>query len=285
MNDLEFINDINDTSEMKVVNRDTVPYIEMTGFTAPGIRHGFSTRLGGVSVGIFRSLNLATNLDDDRESVMENYRRIGKSIGIDSSRISCPNQVHKTNILIAEEKDAGDGITRSLTHFEIDAQITNVKNLPLIVFGADCVPLLFHDPVNGVIASAHAGWRGTTLGIAGKVIRKMAELYGSDPSDIKVAIGPSIGIENYEVDKTVIDAIDAAIVDAAQRSDIYYEKTNGKYQLSLWNANTALLMADGVLREHIYCSGLCTMKYHDVFFSHRFTNGKRGLNAGIISLI
>ena len=283
MNDLEFINDINDTAEMRVVNRDSVPYIKMTGFSDDGIRHGFSTRLGGVSEGIFRSLNLATNLDDDRESVMENYRRIGESIGIDSTRISCPNQVHKTNILIAEEKDAGDGITRPLTHFEIDAQITNVKNLPLIVFGADCVPLLFHDPVNGVIASAHAGWRGTALGIAGKVIRKMSEIYGSDPSDIKVAIGPSIGIENYEVDKTVIDAIEQAIND--NLTDIYYEKPNGKYQLSLWNANTALLMAEGVLRKHIYCSGLCTMKYHDVFFSHRFTNGRRGLNAEIISLI
>ena len=179
----------------------TAPVLQMSSLIGmPGVRHGFTTRLGGVSTGIYESMNMGLHLEDDRYKVMENYRRIGESIGINYRRISCPDQVHETNVLVCTEDDAGDGIIRERTHKEIDAQITNVKNLPLIVYAADCVPVLFYDPVSRVIGTAHAGWKGTVHGIAAKTVEKMHEVYGCLSENIYAFIGPSIGPDNYEVD-------------------------------------------------------------------------------------
>ena len=314
-----------------------VPFIQIEGFSdVPLIQHGFSTRLGGVSEGIYESLNLGLRLEDDRTKVLENYRRLTKCMGIDHTRISAPDQVHKSNILIVTEEDAGDGISRNLTHFEIDAQITNVKNVPLIVYTADCVPILLADPVSRVIGTVHAGWRGTVAGIAAKTIEKMTETYGCMPENIKAIIGPSIGPENFEVDESVIKAmLECPYIDTSednvefraleldnhsdnsQDSDFTYVihagsfirdnipadykgitltrigapyeifrtvKIRDRYMLNLWNLNELMLVNAGLKMSNIYQTKLCTMKYHDLFFSHRYTNGRRGLNAGIIVL-
>lgn len=322
-----------------------VPFVELRGFKdLKCIRHGFTTRLGGVSTGIYESLNLGLHLEDDRTSVLENYRRLGKSIGIDYTRISCPNQVHKDNILVVTEEDAGDGIVRDLTHFEVDAQITNVRNIPLIVYTADCVPILLADPVSRVIASVHAGWRGTVAGIAAKTVEKMVEVYGCLPENIHAAIGPSIGPDNYEVDETVIEAIyNCPYLDMSEDNMTYLGITKGgvvsgseqkkkdryadyevychagsfveggryvpeyykgivqprrgaeyllfrtvslrkRYMLNLWNLNELILINSGLRMSNIYSAKLCTMQNHDIFFSHRYTGGRRGLNAGLIVL-
>ena len=327
------------------------PVVKLEGFEKlPGIVHGFTTRLGGVSEGIFESMNMGLHLDDDIDKVMENYRRIGDSLGIDPLRISCPNQVHKDNILVVTEVDAGDGVARPLTHHEIDAQITNVNDVPLIVYTADCVPIILADPVSRVVASVHAGWRGTVAGIAAKTVEKMCQEFGCLPENIHAAIGPSISVENYEVDQTVIDEIvKCPYIDMSEDNlsclDIYLEQEddwrdklmsgvrlepenlfhkdiyvichagsfvrdnmpsdyNGviqerrgaaygifrtvkfrkKYMLNLWNLNELILVNAGLKASHIYNTKLCTMKHHDIFFSHRYTSGRRGLCAGIIML-
>ena len=290
------------------------PFLQVKGFLdLRGIKHGFTTRLGGVSTGIYESMNMGLHLEDDVNLVMENYKRIGESMGIDPMRISCPNQVHKDNILVVKEEDAGDGIARELTHFEIDAQITNVKDVPLIVYAADCVPILLADPVSRVVGSVHAGWRGTVSGIAAKTVNKMCEEFGCLPENIHAVIGPSIGPDNYEVDETVINEVFAcSFIDASEDNltvtqgrgkdfsvsvhvsdplgpGAAYEifrtvKFRNRYMLNLWNLNELILVNAGLKSGNIYNTRLCTMKYHDLFFSHRYTNGKRGLNAGIISL-
>ncbi|HBZ03954.1 MAG TPA: peptidoglycan editing factor PgeF [Lachnospiraceae bacterium] len=294
-----------------------------------GIKYGFTTRLGGVSTGIYKSLNMGFYLGDDRENVLENYNRVGSAMDIDITRMSCPNQVHKSEVLVVTEEDAGDGITRELTHSEIDAQITNVKNLPLIVYTADCVPILFADPVSRVIGTSHAGWRGSVAGIAAKTVNKMKEVYGCLPENIIAIIGPSIGPDNYEVDETVIKEIyNSTFIDSSSdnivtqnignkdqevfiRSGSYVNNVRSipkdyegmllthpgalysiyrtvsvkqRYMLNLWNLNELILVNAGLKVSNIYQTKLCTMKNHEMFFSHRYTNGKRGLNAGIISL-
>ena len=311
------------------LNTDGIaPFVEIEGFKDMScIKHGFTTRFGGVSQGIYESLNMGIHLDDNIEDVKENYRRIGASIGIDPRRISAPNQVHKSNILVVTEEDAGDGIARDLTHFEIDAQITNVKNVPLIVYTADCVPILLADPVSKVIGSVHAGWRGTVDGIAAKTVEKMVEEYGCLPENIHAIIGPSIGPDNYEVDESVIKAmLECPYIDTSepnvtfeplQNEDFKYiihagsfvrdnmpedykgiittrigtpyevfrtVKILDKYMLNLWALNELILVNAGLRSSNIYQTKLCTMKYHDIFFSHRYTNGRRGLCAGIIEL-
>jgi YfiH family protein len=174
---------------MRLNTEGEAPFIEIEGFSDMGcVKHGFTTRFGGVSQGIYESLNMGLHLEDNIDDVRENYRRIGSSIGIDSIRISAPNQVHKSNILVVTEEDAGDGIARELTHFDIDAQITNVKNIPLIVYTADCVPILLADPVSKVVGTVHAGWRGSVDGIAAKTVEKMVETYGCPPETIHAII-------------------------------------------------------------------------------------------------
>ena len=299
------------------VEHDT-PFVEIEGFRELSfITHGFSTRLGGVSEGIYESMNLGIHLDDDRDKVIENYRRLTSAIGVDYKRISCPNQQHHDNILVVKEADAGDGIARNLTHSDIDAQITDVAGLPLIVYSADCVPILLADPVKKVIGSVHAGWRGSVMGIAAKTVKKMQEVYGSEPKDIRAVIGPSIGIESYEVDDTVINEVrncgfidfSEANVSKVAASDTFDNeyviirgrftgdvpgpaygiyrtvKEKDRFMLNLWNLNELILYNAGLKPGHIYNTKLDTYRLHDIFFSHRFTKGRRGLNAGIISII
>ena len=318
-------------SNSYIMNTETkAPIIQVPSFLElRGIKHGFTTRIGGVSKGIYKSLNLGIHLEDDRENVLENYRRVGEALGIDINRISCPDQVHKTNILVATEEDAGDGIARERTHFEIDAQITNVPNLPLIVYTADCVPILLADPVSRVVGTVHAGWRGTLAGIAAMTVEKMVEVYGCLPENIMAAIGPSIGPDNYEVDEEVIRQVmscpyidsspDNRVDQEIGQGDILLQVRAGsyvdekrsipenykgsiqthpgaaysifrsvhvrdRYMLNLWNLNELILLNAGLKMSNIHQTRLCTMKNHELFFSHRYTNGKRGLNAGIISL-
>lgn len=319
---------IHSAHNIRLNTENVAPFVEVEGFKDMNcIRHGFSTRFGGVSKGIFESMNLGRYLGDDIDDVDENYKRIASSIGLDYRRISCPNQIHESNILVATETDAGDGITRDLTHLGIDAQVTNVKNLPLIVYTADCVPILLVDPVSKVIGSVHAGWRGTVAGIAAKTVEKMVEVYGCLPENIHAAIGPSIGPDNYEVDEGVIKSIvecpyldtteDNVIFDPVSNSDFKYivhsgsfvrdnmptnykgvtttrlgvpyeifrtVKIRDKYMLNLWALNELILVNVGLRSSNIYQTKLCTMKYHDIFFSHRYTKGERGLCAGIIML-
>lgn len=317
---------IHSPGNVRLNNKGQVPLVQVEGFLdMPFIKHGFTTRVGGVSKGIYESFNLGLHLDDNPEDVMENYKRLGNSLGIDYTRISAPNQVHKTNILVVTEEDAGDGISRELSHSEIDAQITNVKNVPLIVYSADCVPILLADPISRVIGSVHAGWRGTVDAIAAKTVEKMCEVYGCLPENIHAVIGPSIGPDNYEVDESVIKRIvECPYLDttngnvsfeALQNDDFKYfiysgsvpgegvpenykgikqtrrgapyeifrtVKIRDRYMLNLWNLNELILVNAGLRSRNIYQTKLCTMKYHDIFFSHRFTNGRRGLNAGVI---
>ena len=321
-------NNVNNKNNRILSTEGPVPFVQIQGFLElPGVVHGFSTRLGGVSEGIYESLNLGLRLDDDREKVLKNYELFGQSVGFDPKRISCPDQVHKDNILVVTEEDAGDGVARELSHFEIDAQITNCKNIPLIVYWADCVPILLYDPVSRVIGSVHAGWRGSVAGIAFKAVKKMVDEFGCLPENIHAVIGPSIGPDNYEVSEEVMQAVyacpyldlsddninitevkpnDQAVsafsgsyirddmpenylgIRQPGRGALYplYRTVNfrKRYMLNLWNLNELILINAGISMGNIYNTRLCTMQYHDIFFSHRYTNGRRGLNAGIIML-
>ncbi len=278
---------ITDTGSLRLDTKGIAPYIVCKDFELPGILHGFSTRLGGVSTGIYESMNLGIRLDDEREHVIENYRRLGESMGFDYRRLSLPDQVHETNILAVTEEDAGDGIMNAGAHHRIDAQITNVRNLPLIAYAADCVPILLADPVAGAVGSVHAGWRGSVSGIAAKTVAAMVSEYGCRPGDIHAVIGPSIGPDSYEVDDPVINAVkECAYIGDTEKDRVFrpVPDNEGKYMLDLWSLNEEILIKAGLPRGNIYKTGLCTLKHHDLFFSHRYTQGRRGLNGSVIML-
>lgn len=271
----------------KLNHIDTVPYVSFNLFEKdPELLCAFSTRLGGVSKREFSSMNLGFNRGDSDENVVKNYRLICDSMGILPENLVFPDQVHETTIRTASKEDCGKGIFRERDYKGVDAQITNERGVALVVFGADCGPVFFYDKTKGVIATAHAGWRGTVQGIVKKTAERMVTDYGCSVSDIRVVIGPSIGADCYEVSEDVAEQFMALPFEKRAIETIVQpeEGVPGKYMLNLWEANRQYLLSAGIPNENIVISGLCTMCRQDLFFSHRATNGKRGSLAGFLML-
>ena len=186
----------------------STPYLEYPLLRETGIvRHGFSTRLGGVSEGFYASLNLSFDRGDREECVRENFRRIGEALGVRCEDMVLSRQTHTTNVRIVTEADRGKGITRERDYTDVDGLVTNVPGICLVTSYADCVPLYFVDPVKKVIGLSHSGWRGTVGKIGKKTILLMQEKYGSDPADILAAAGPSVCMDCYEVSEDVIERV------------------------------------------------------------------------------
>lgn len=271
------------TTELKEKNH--VPYIQFKNLSATGIvKHGFSTRKGGVSTGIFSSMNLNFKRGDDSDAVLENYRRMAAALNMRVEDMVLSDQTHTTNVRVITEEDRGKGILRPQDYSDVDGMITNVPGIVLVTSYADCVPLYFVDPVRKAIGLSHSGWKGTVGHIGQKTVWKMHEVYGSEPKDIVAAIGPSICQSCYEVSDDVAEAFRANFT-ADEAADILLDKGNGKYQLDLWKANWYVLTDAGILPEHLSVTDLCTACHPDLLWSHRKTNGQRGGLSAFLSLI
>lgn len=257
----------------------TYPLLESTGI----IKHGFSTRVGGVSEGVCSTMNLSFSRGDDENAVRENFRRMANALDVEEDSFVFSQQTHTTNVRKVTLEDKGKGLTRKLDYQDIDGLITNVPGLCLSTFYADCVPLYFVDPVKKAIGLSHSGWRGTVGKIGCVTVQKMQEEYGSNPKDIIAAIGPSICQDCYEVSEDVIVEFQNHF-DKKYWKELYYKKENGKYQLNLWKANEIVLEEAGVLKEHIAVTNLCTCCNHETLFSHRASQGKRGNLAAFLAL-
>ena len=247
------------------------PSIEKTG----AVVHGFSTRLGGVSEGIFSSMNVSFTRGDQEEAVRENYRRLGAAMGFSCENLVCSDQTHTVNLRVVTEEDRGKGFVRPKDYTDIDGLVTDVPGLVLAAFYADCVPLYLVDPVRRCIGLSHAGWRGTVGKIGKKTVELMREQYGSSPEDLVAAIGPSICQSCYEVSKDVIEKFQEAF-DERFWPELFYEKDGGKYQLNLWRANELGFLEAGVRPERIAAAGVCTCCNPGLLFSHRASRGRRG---------
>ena len=271
------------TTELKEKNH--VPYIQFKNLSATGIvKHGFSTRKGGVSTGIFSSMNLNFKRGDDPDAVMENYRRMAAALNMRVEDMVLSDQTHTTNVRVITEEDRSKGILKPQDYSDVDGMITNVPGIVLVTSYADCVPLYFVDPVRKAIGLSHSGWKGTVGHIGQKTVWKMHEVYGSEPKDIVAAIGPSICQSCYEVSDDVAEAFRANFT-ADEAADILLDKGNGKYQLDLWKANWYVLTDAGILPEHLSVTDLCTACHPNLLWSHRKTNGQRGGLSAFLSLI
>lgn len=241
----------------------------------PGIVHGFSTRLGGVSKGMWATMNLSFTRGDEEKNVKENYRRIAAAIGFSVEDLVTSDQTHTANVRKIEERDRGNGITKPRPYTDVDGMITNVPGLVLATFYADCVPLYFVDPVRRAVGLSHSGWRGTIGRIGAVTVQKMREAYGSEPADLYAAVGPSICQDCYEVSEDVIERFMQSFEKRYWES-LFYKKENGKYQLNLWEANRRILLESGICPEKISMPGICTCCNPEFLFSHRASHGKRG---------
>lgn len=251
--------------------------------TSPVIsaRHAFTTRLGGVSEGPFASLNLGFGRGDPRESVAENYRLLGAALGLDPFSAAFTKQVHGTEVRVIADGDRLSPLDPA--PMPCDGLVTDVPGLPLFCFVADCTPVLLHDPVRGAAAAVHCGWRSSVQDILGVAVDKMRAL-GSEPGNIRAALGPAIGVCCFETDGDVPEAL-RAYLGAEAESFILPGRTAGKYQIDLRGANAARLVQLGLARESIDLSDECTMCAPERFWSHRAVRGgARGTQCAVITL-
>jgi YfiH family protein len=226
------------------------------------ILHFVSSRGGGVSKGIYHSLNLSYTAGDDREYVTENRKRLAEELGITPAHLVFPGQSHSANVrVIRSEEEIKEGIS------ETDALITQLPQVCVSVLVADCVPLLFYDRENRVVAAAHAGWRGTVQSIAVKVIETMKKEFGSDPSAILAGIGPSIGPDSYEVGENVIGEVKTNM--HMDPDTVLLNPSDQKAHFDLWAANRQQLVYSGVQSNHIEEARIDTYQTHELFFSAR----------------
>lgn len=269
---------------MKLNNADTVPYLTYNSLSEiKFINHAFTTRLGGVSKGEFESMNMAFNRGDSIESVTENYKRFCASAGFDYESLTASAQDHNTFVRAVTSSDRGVGIYKPRDMQSVDALITNEKGVTLVTYYADCTPLFFVDTKNKAIGLAHAGWRGTVGRIGEKVVKKMCELYGTDPADLKAAIGPAISVCCYEVDKPCSDNFYA--LDDLDTDKFVFAKENGKFMIDLLETNRQILVKSGVKPENITISDLCTNCNSELLWSHRATKGHRGTMSAFMCII
>lgn len=270
----------------------------------PWLVHAAFTRRGGTSEGYFSSLNMGAHLGDDPAHVAENYRRVGAVLGVPPEKMVFTDQKHTTNVRRVTAEDAGKGATRSRDYTDTDALVTDVPGLLLGAYAADCVPLLFADPVHRAIGVAHSGWRGTVGRIGARVIKEMREAFGTEPTDLLCGIAPSICQDCYEVGEDVAEPFRAEFPghenellkqQAPPTSAVATKETTGttspgsthtcgaaepgsrKSYLDLWAANRIVLTEAGVPAEHIRMTDICTCCQPDILFSHRASGGKRGL--------
>ncbi len=250
--------------------------IRFDGFDPKRVLAGFSTREGGVSEGPFRSLNLASR-DDDPGAVAENMLRFARACQLSKCPPAMQRQVHGSQVTwVGGDDGPGPSDVRGM---DGDALLTRQAGVPLAVLVADCVPILLWDPDHGVVGAVHAGWRGTALGIAGVALAEMRERAGTDPGAVKVAIGPAICGDCYEVGPEVAGALAAHLAP----DDYLASGDDERERVDLRRANRALLMADGVPPDAIGMVGGCTA-CEEHFYSYRCDGPRTGRQMGVIQL-
>ena len=268
------------------ISTGILPIVESPLFQREtGLEHGFSTRKGGVSKEHLASLNLSFSVEAAKENVLENFRRIGERFGKTPEDFVLSKQSHETKVLKVGTKDRGKGITKDRDYEGIDALITDEKGIILSCFSADCVPILFYDPVHKAVGACHSGWRGTKGKILQNVVEEMRKHFSSNPAEILIAIGPSICKEQYVVSEDLALSFLEDYPDLGEDTASPIQRiSKDKFQLDLWDLNRRIALNCGIKEENISISGYCTMENPELFFSHRYSQGKRGLQGAFICL-
>lgn len=206
----------------------------------------------------------------------KNRKKIAAELGFNFADMVFAQQVHGDKIAVLRKEDAGRGVVKGEEALEnTDAMITREKNICPVILSADCVPLVFYDPKKMAVGAVHAGWRGTMLNIAGKTVKSFIEKFQTDPKDLLVGIGPSIGLECFEVGDEVVKAAEKEGL-----SDFVIKK-EGKRLFDLWSANKVQLIEAGVLEKNIDIANICT-HCDKGFYSYRRNKIEGRFATGII---
>ena len=241
-----------------------------------GIVHGFTCRVGGTSDLVPGGLNMALHVGDTKEKVLANREKVAETLAFDLARATTCAQVHGNNIVAVTENLIGKGaFDYKDTIPDTDGLVTDLPRVPLMLFFADCVPVMLIDTKSKATALVHAGWRGAVGNIAAKGARLLHDKYGTEMKNIMAAIGPSIGPCCYEVDKNVWDK-------AEEFHACFVSGRVNHWLLDLWQVNRVQLERLGIPAKNILCANCCTMDNTDEYFSYRAEKGKTGRLAAII---
>jgi len=257
-------------------NSGAVTLLRSGLFDGSRISHAFSTRLGGVSVGEYSSMNLRFSCGDSPESVGKNYEVLASAVGFELSKTARAKQIHGDTVRVVREYEPYMG-----NDADCDALITNLRGQALMVFAADCVPVLLCDPATGAVGAVHAGWRGTANGIVKNAVLAMNEAYGALPENILCAIGPCISAEQYEVGGEVAEALETALSD----TEGLLQRRGEKWFPDLRELNRLILRRAGVKPKNIAVSDMCTNSNAELFWSHRRDGNARGVQCGVIAAV
>ena len=268
----------------KLKARNYFVWVESTALSEKeGVVHAFSTRHGGASSFPYDSLNLGLHTGDNIMTVRDNRDRFMRLFGISPGEAVSLHFIHSNKVLRVEQGDGGKGFHTGRDALgDGDGMVTNVPRRALVITYADCVPVLFYDPVQKVAGACHAGWRGTANGIVLETVKAMVENYGSKPEDILATVGPGIDPDNFEVGQDVYDEVS---VHSPRPERLFKKRANGKYLFNIWQANLDQLQAAGVTKAHTTLVDLSTFARDDLFFSHRRRmGGQVGRQAAFIML-
>lgn len=263
----------------QIQERDGVVYYTIPSFSALGfLKHGFSTRIGGVSSGCFQSLNMSFSRETaSLENVVENVRRMGAAIGIALEDMVRCNYEHGTNVLVIDRSMAGEGILRPHEMPFCDGLIATDSSVAAVTLHADCNPIFFADKRGRAAGVCHAGWRGTLGGVTANILGKLREL-GVGPGDVLFGIGPSIGPCCFEVQ----DDVSSQFLE--KYGDEVVERRDGRQFVDLWRTLALQLEAMGVPPENVTFSMQCTYCREELFYSHRRDKGQTGAMGSFIQL-
>jgi YfiH family protein len=251
---------------VEVYQGGPIKYYKFSSFDERCIYHAVFTRHGGISPTPWKSLNFGASVGDDGNRVRQNKENALAVLGITTDSVYNVHQVHSTEIVHTERP-----LPANEPHLKADAIITNTPGVTLMMRFADCVPILLYDPVKRAIGMAHAGWIGTINKIVGKTVQKMKVTFGTVPSNLQAAIGPSIGPDHYVVGTDVVEKVVSNFGESANRLIIHDQ---GKMYFNLWEANQLILAEAGVSK--IETAGICTQCSLDDWFSHRGEHGNTG---------
>lgn len=243
--------------------------------TAAGFRHGFYTRNGGQSGGVFASLNTSDQVGDNPIDVRENLKRIARSLAVEPYEICIPVQVHGCEIVSLTNTQRACDVAGT----QADALTSSASGPCCAVRTADCVPLLFADPQTGTVAAVHAGWRGVEQNIVGATVESM-RAQGSEPPQLLIAIGPHISVTAFEVNNEIAERLNK--VSSAQDA-VQQPKGSEKPHISLLAILRAQLAFCGLKSKQIDSVHGCTFGEPERFYSYRRDGAKSGRMLSVIA--
>lgn len=251
----------------------TIPSFIIAG----GVVCAMSTRVGGVSPKPYDTLNFSRSREQNDENFIENFKRFGQAAEFDHTKAIANNYEHGPNVILAQEKDAGRGVTRENLSQHCDGLFTDTEELPLITFHADCVPLFFYDPKRRAVAICHAGWKGVSSHIIKNAVNSLKDL-GCSNENILAAVGPCISAKHFEVQSDVYGVFEQEFGTSVLQS------RSGKIYVDLPKACLKDMLSSGLIESNITLSDLCTYDNQRLFFSHRRDKGRTGAMAAVIKL-